>query len=138
MPIDFLLPFGWVSKISLEPSIEKSIRDPSSLTVASSPALRAQRSTLSCAGTKIPCLVIPIGMTSYLFLSIAPRTPAAVAQEIECSLDFPPKRITTLVFFITHPTGHLFRELGEEQYLLDSFFPQAPTEPVQQLAFERP
>src|SRR6266700_7706506 len=48
-----------------------------------------------------PSLVMPIGTTSYLLLSIAPRTDAAERRETSCSPLRPPKRMPTRSFFMT-------------------------------------
>ena len=72
----------------------------------------------------MPSRVIPTGTTSYLFLSIAESTPPAVAQEIECSLDAPPKRTTTLCLVITQPQERRDRGSGKDQYPWGSSCPQ--------------
>ena len=49
-------------------------------------------------GTKTPSRVIPTGTTSYFEESMALKTPAAVATDIECSLDLPPNKTATRSF----------------------------------------
>ncbi len=49
----------------------------------------------AAASTHCPDLAMPMGMTSYLSLLMAPSTPAAVTQLTACSLDRPPKSTAT-------------------------------------------
>src|SRR5271155_4352135 len=46
-----------------------------------------------------PCLVMPMGTTSYLVLSMALRMEAAERRETSCSPERPPKRMPTRSFF---------------------------------------
>ena len=46
-----------------------------------------------------PCLVMPMGITSYLVRSMALRMEAAERRETSCSPERPPKRIPTRNFF---------------------------------------
>src|SRR5690242_6510377 len=52
-----------------------------------------------------PSLVIPIGTTSYLLLSIALRTDAADSNDTSCSPLRPPNRMPTRNFFMTDQSG---------------------------------
>src|SRR6476469_6283096 len=52
------------------------------------------------ARTHCPVLAIPIGMTSYLSLLMAPSTPAAVTQLTACSLERPPNNTATRGFLL--------------------------------------
>ena len=81
---------------------------------ASAPAIRCRRppaargrartaSASSGCSVHAPSWVMPIGTTSYLVRSIAPSTPPAVAQLIECSLERPPKRSATRIMSIHRP-----------------------------------
>src|SRR6266571_4298848 len=70
---------------------------------ASSPAavdFPCRRFCASPAVSQRPSLVMPMGTTSYLFLSMALRTDAAESSETSCSPLRPPNRIPTRVFFI--------------------------------------
>src|SRR5690242_8108080 len=46
----------------------------------------------------LPCLVMPMGTTSYFSGSIARITLRAEARETSCSLDWPPNTTPTLIF----------------------------------------
>src|SRR5271170_7603198 len=47
-----------------------------------------------------PCLVMPMGITSYLVRSMALRMEAAERRETSCSPERPPKRMPTRNFFV--------------------------------------
>ena len=63
-------------------------------------AFPSSKSSASADVSQRPSLVIPIGTTSYLFLSIALKTEAAESRETSCSPLRPPNRIPTRIFFM--------------------------------------
>src|SRR5580700_8693184 len=60
----------------------------------------ARRCSASAGGSQWPCLLIPMGMTSYLVRSMDLRMLAAERRETSCSPERPPKRIPTRNFFL--------------------------------------
>src|SRR5205807_897309 len=68
---------------------------------ASSAGLPCNRRSAAPAVSQRPCLVMPIGTTSYLFLSIALRTEAADRSETSCSPLRPPNRTPTRNLLMT-------------------------------------
>src|SRR6478752_8419786 len=69
-------------------------------TSGSDEAARDHSAVSAGARTHWPVLAIPMGMTSYLSLLMAPRTPAAVTQLTACSLERPPKSTATRGFLV--------------------------------------
>src|SRR4051812_15220019 len=67
--------------------------------------LPASRRSASADVTHRPSLVMPMGTTSYLCLSIALKTEAAESSEISCSPLRPPKRIPTLILSVMNEPG---------------------------------
>lgn len=62
-------------------------------------ALPARRLAASVEVIQAPCLVMPMGTTSYFVRSMALRMEAAERRETSCSPERPPKRIPTRSFF---------------------------------------
>src|SRR5579862_3406649 len=61
----------------------------------------ARRSSASVEVSHWPCLVMAMGMTSYLARSMALRMEFAERRETSCSPERPPKRIPTRNFFFS-------------------------------------
>src|ERR1700679_35853 len=60
----------------------------------------ARRRSASAEVIHWPCLVMPMGTTSYLVLSMAVRMEAAERRETSCSPERPPKRMPTRNFLV--------------------------------------
>src|SRR6478735_10311929 len=86
-----------------EPPSGHMIRVPLSTTSGSFVASSANLPGSSSSRTKTPSRVIPTGITRYRSRLIARRTPPAVAELIECSLERPPKSTTTAGCSILRP-----------------------------------
>src|SRR4029077_15688836 len=71
----------------------------------SSGALPCSSRSASPAVSQRPSLVIPMGTTSYLLLSMALTTDAAESSDTSCSPLRPPNRTPTRNFFITFQCG---------------------------------
>src|SRR5580700_10969922 len=73
----------------------------------------ARRRVASLEVIHWPCLVIPMGTTSYFVLSMAFRMEAAERRETSCSPERPPKRMPTRNFFFV-----CFFVMGDYKFLL--------------------
>src|SRR5258705_10563548 len=60
---------------------------------------RVRRCWASVEVSHWPCLVMPMGITSYFVRSMALRMEAAERRETSCSPERPPKRMPTRNFF---------------------------------------
>src|SRR6478735_577820 len=97
-----------------EPPSGHMIRVPLSTTSGSFVASSANLPGSSSSRTKTPSRVIPTGITRYRSRLIARRTPPAVAELIECSLERPPKSTTTAGLSILRPLALGLIVVGRE------------------------
>src|SRR5271154_6921299 len=79
----------------------------------------ARRRWASLAVIHWPCLVMPMGTTSYFVLSMALRIEAAERRETSCSPERPPKRMPTRnLFFECFLVFLVFWVMGSYKFLL--------------------
>src|SRR6478735_8046430 len=97
-------PSAWRTRSARSPPPSgHRMRVPLSTTSGRLSASSANLSGSSSSRTKTPSRVIPTGLTRYRSRLIARRTPPAVAELIECSLERPPKSTATAGLSILRP-----------------------------------
>ncbi len=127
--------------VSSRPAVPSGQRTrvPLSATRGRASASSASAEASSSWRVKAPSGVMPTGITSNRSRSMAPSTPLAVAQLMECSLEVPPKRSTTRIraVMVTPPGACRRRWSGAVRCRAGTACPPAPATPAPRSAWAR-